>query len=32
LTPQGRRALAAQRQGWNALFDALMRIGALRHA
>jgi DNA-binding PadR family transcriptional regulator len=32
LTPKGRRALAVQRQGWNSLVDALIRIGALRHA
>lgn len=32
LTPAGRRALAAQRRGWKALFEALDRVAAFRHA
>jgi transcriptional regulator len=32
LTAEGRRALAAQRRGWRALFLALDRVAGLRHA
>ena len=32
ITPEGRKALAAQRRGWKSLFEALDRIAAFRHA
>jgi transcriptional regulator len=32
ITPAGRKALAAQRRGWNSLFEALDRVAAFRHA
>jgi DNA-binding PadR family transcriptional regulator len=32
ITPEGRRALAAQRRGWRSLFEALDRVAAFRHA
>ena len=31
LTPDGRRALLAQRRGWKSLFEALDRVAAFRH-
>jgi PadR family transcriptional regulator, regulatory protein PadR len=30
LTPEGRKALLAQRKGWRSLFDALDRVAAFR--
>jgi DNA-binding PadR family transcriptional regulator len=32
ITPEGRRALTAQRRGWRSLFEALDRVAAFRHA
>jgi DNA-binding PadR family transcriptional regulator len=32
ITPEGRRALAAQRRGWRSLFEALDKVAAFRHA
>src|SRR5215207_7097096 len=32
ITPDGRKALAAQRRGWKSLFEALDRVAAFRHA
>ena len=32
ITPAGRQALAAQRRGWKALFEALDKVAGFRHA